>query len=151
MQIEAEVAVIFDFGEFSSRTVGMRWPKFTPTQRRNFTDAFAALLKATYLDRIDGYNGEQIVYVGERVSAGGTRVEVRTTLRMKDNKVIPVAYRMLPKAGTWVVYDVVIENISLVMYYRTQFEQLLLHGSPEALTARVLEKAQTIRESIDAL
>jgi phospholipid transport system substrate-binding protein len=57
---------------------------------------------------------------------------------------------MLPKDGRWVVYDVIIENISLVMNYRTQFQELLLKGSPEALIARILEQARKTRESIDA-
>ena len=150
MRIEAEVAGIFDFTEFSSRTVGQRWSSFTPEQRASFTDAFASLLKATYLDRVDGYSGEKVAYLGEQVSAKGDRVEVRTTLTMKDNKVVPLNYRMLPKDGNWVVYDVIIENISLVMNYRTQFQELLLKGSPEALTARILDQARKTRESIDA-
>ena len=150
MRIEAEVAAIFDFNEFSSRTVGARWTGFTPEQRASFNSAFADLLKVTYLDRIDGYNGEQINYVGETVSAKGDRVEVRTTLRMKDGKLIPVSYRMLPKNGIWAVYDVIIENISLIMNYRTQFAELLLKESPEALITRIAEKARKLRENIDA-
>ena len=150
MKIEEEVARIFDFTEFSSRTVGPRWNSFTDEQRRNFVEAFASLLKATYLDRVDGYNGEKVAYLGEQVSARGDRVEVRTTLNMKGNKIVPVNYRMLPKNGAWVVYDVIIENISLVMNYRTQFQEFLLKGSPEALIARILEQAKKTRESVDA-
>ena len=150
MKIEEEVASFFDFAEFSSRTVGPRWNSFTPEQRRDFIEAFKSLLKATYLDRVDGYSGEKVSYLGEQVSSKGDRVEVRTTLSMKGNKVMPVNYRMLPKDGYWVVYDVIIENISLVMNYRTQFQQLLLKDSPEALIARILDQAQKTRESIDA-
>jgi len=150
MKIEEEVAKIFDFAEFSSRTVGPRWNSFTTEQRRNFTEAFASLLKATYLDRVDGYNGEKVAYLGEQVSAKGDRVEVRTTLSMKGNKIVPVHYRMLPKDGGWVVYDVIIENISLVMNYRTQFQELLLKGSPETLMARIQDQARKTRENIDA-
>jgi phospholipid transport system substrate-binding protein len=150
MKIEEEVAKIFDFTEFSSRTVGPRWNTITPEQRRSFTEAFASLLKATYLDRIDGYNGERMEYLGEQLSSKGDRVEVRTTLSMKDNKVVPVNYRMLPKDGNWVVYDVIIENISLVMNYRAQFQELLLKDSPEALMTRILDQARKMRESIDA-
>jgi phospholipid transport system substrate-binding protein len=149
-QIEGEVAKIFDFVEFSSRTVGPRWNSFTPEQRQKFIEAFASLLKATYLDRVDGYDGEKVAYIGEQVSTKGDRVEVRTTLSMKGNKTVPVNYRMLPKDGNWVVYDVIIENISLVMNYRTQFQELLLKDSPEALTARILEQARKTRESADA-
>ena len=149
MKIEEEVAKIFDFAEFSSRTVGPRWNSFTPEQRQKFVEAFASLLKATYLDRVNGYSGEKVAYLGEQVSAKGDRVEVRTTLSMKDNKPVPVNYRMLPKDGAWVVYDVIIENISLVMNYRTQFQELLLKNSPEALIARIFEQAHKTRESMD--
>ena len=150
MLIETEVAGVFDFTEFSSRTVGPRWNAFTPEQRRNFSAAFESLLKATYLHRIDGYSGEKVAFLGEQVAAKGDRVEVRTTLNMKDNKLVPVNYRMLPKDGAWVVYDVIIENISLVANYRAQFQELLLKGSPEALIERILEQAKSAREGVDA-
>ena len=149
-KIEAVVAEIFDFEEFSLRTIGPRWQQFTPEQKKQFEKAFAALLKATYLDRVDGYGGEQVQYLGEQLSTKGDKVELRTTLSMKNGKTIPVFYRMLVKNGIWVVYDVIIENISLVMNYRTQFQELLLKASPEELTARILERAQKTRESIDA-
>ena len=68
-QIEDEVLHIFDFNEFSSRTVGPRWRSFTPEQKKAFSDAFADLLINTYLNKIDGYNGEQVLYTGEVSSA----------------------------------------------------------------------------------
>jgi len=150
MKIEKEIATIFDFTEFTSRAVGSRWNSFTPDQRRNFVEAFMSLLKATYLDRIDAYGGEKVSYIGEQVGAQGDRVEVRTTLKMKDNTILPVNYRMLLKDGNWVVYDVIIENISLVMNYRAQFQELLIKDSPESLIARIHEQARRLRESIDA-
>jgi len=149
-RVEKEVAAVFDFTEFTSRAVGTRWNSFTPDQRRNFVEAFAGLLKATYLDRVDGFGGEQVNYAGEQVASKGDRVEVRTTLKMKDNTLLPVNYRMLLKDGNWVVYDVVIENISLVMNYRAQFQELLIKESPESVIASILEKARRLRESIDS-
>jgi phospholipid transport system substrate-binding protein len=148
-RIEVEIAKIFDFTEFSSRTVGQRWNSFTPEQRQKFVGAFESLLKATYLDRIDGYGGEQVSFLGEQVSTKGDRVEVQTSLTMKDKKLLPMSYRMLFKGGVWVVYDVIIENISLVMNYRSQFQELLLKDSPESLSARILEQARKLRESTD--
>lgn len=145
-QIEDEVLHIFDFKEFSSRTVGPRWSTFTPAQQQQFSDAFAELLLNTYLSKIDGYNGEQVVYTGEVSSPKGDRTEVRTIITMKDSKKVPVAYRMLPKDGTWFVYDVLIENISLVKNYRTQFQDILNSGSPDQLIARVKAKAQEVRQ-----
>jgi phospholipid transport system substrate-binding protein len=149
-KVEKEVAAIFDFTEFTARAVGPRWHSFTPEQRRDFSAAFANLLKATYLDRVDGYGGERVNYLGEQVTAQGDRVEVRTTLTMRDTTVLPVNYRMLLKEGNWVVYDVIIENISLVLNYRAQFQELLNKESPELLTTRVLEQARRLQESTDA-
>ncbi|QCC84965.1 ABC transporter substrate-binding protein [Desulfovibrio desulfuricans] len=145
-QIEDEVLHIFDFKEFSSRTVGPRWSTFSPKQQQQFSDAFAELLMNTYLSKIDGYNGEQVVYTGEVTSPKGDRSEVRTIITMKDSKKVPVAYRMLPKDGTWFVYDVLIENISLVKNYRTQFQDILNNGNPDQLIARVKAKAQEVRQ-----
>ena len=145
-QIEDEVLHIFDFGEFSSRTVGPRWHTFTPAQKKAFSDAFADLLISTYVNKIDGYNGEQVLYTGEVASAKGDRVEVRSVITMRDGKKVPVAYRMLPKNGKWMVYDVLIENISLVKNYRTQFQDILNTDSPENLIARIKAKAVEVQQ-----
>lgn len=145
-RIEDEVLHIFDFKEFSSRTVGPRWRGFTPQQQKEFSDAFADLLISTYVNKIDGYNGEQVVYAGEVSSAAGDRTEVRTVITMKDGKKVPVSYRMLPKDGLWRVYDVLIENISLVKNYRTQFQDILNSASPDQLIARVRAKAREVRQ-----
>lgn len=143
-QIENEVHAVFDFGEFSSRTVGPRWRTFSQAQKQNFENAFADLLLNTYLSKVTGYNGETVAYTGETASPDGDKVEVRTVITMKDSKKTPVSYRMLYKNGKWVVYDVIIENISLVKNYRTQFQDILNSASPEDLTARVLAKAREV-------
>lgn len=143
-QIEDEVYNTFDFGEFSSRTVGPRWKTFNDAQKKAFSDAFADLLLNTYLNRITGYNGETVSYTGETVSPGGDKVEVRTQISMKDGKKIPVSYRMLNKNGKWRVYDVIIENISLVKNYRTQFQDILNTATPEELISRVKAKVAEI-------
>lgn len=127
-KVEEEIRQIFDFREFSARTVGVNWPSFTPDQQDRFADAFASLLRATYLEKFDGYNGEQVLFTGELVSGKGDKVEVQTTVVVKD-KQVPVAYRMLQnRQQHWVVYDVIIEGVSMVKNYRTQFQDLLEIG-----------------------
>lgn len=143
-QIEDEVRHIFNFTEFSSRTAGPRWKTFSENQKKEFSDAFADLLLNTYLNRITGYNGETMTYSGETVSPNGDRVGVKTVLALRDGKKIPVEYRMLEKNGRWYVYDVIIENISLVKNYRTQFQDILNTATPDQLIARVREKAAQI-------
>ena len=112
--------------------------------------AFAELLLCTYLGKIDGYNGEKVAFVRERANQAGDRVEQQTLLTMKDGKKIPVDYRMLPKNGGWCVYDVVVEGVSLVKNYRTQFQDILQTSSPDELTARVKTKALEARNAGNA-
>lgn len=146
-KIENEVRKVFDFSEFSLRTVGANWKTFTATQKEKFNDAFANLLLATYLDKIDGYNGEKVVYKGEIISSQGDRAEVQTMLDLSDGRDIPILYRMMLKSNTWVVYDVLIENISLIKNYRAQFQDLLMKNNPEELTQRVEARAKELRAS----
>lgn len=143
-KIENEVFQVFDFGEFSSRTVGPRWKSFSPEQKKQFSDAFAQLLLNTYLNRVKGYNGETISWLGSTSARDGQKVEVKTEISMKDGKKTPVSYRMLLKNGKWYVYDVIIENISLVKNYRTQFQSILNTASPEELTAKVRARATEV-------
>lgn len=146
-RVEGIVRGIFDAREFSLRTVGPRWKTFTPQQQEKFAAAFTDLLIATYVGKIDGYNGEQVQYLGETASSDGGKVEISTALRMKDGKIVPVSYRMLQKDGSWCVYDVLVENLSLVKNYRTQFQDILVSAAPDDLIARVAEKARQARES----
>ena len=141
-KIEKLVESIFDFGEFSARTVGGGWAGFSADQQRRFNEAFARLLLATYLDKIDGYNGERIEYNKETISQKGNRAEVATTVTLSDGKPVPVTYRMMEKNGRWVVYDVIIENVSLIKNYRSQFKDILAKGTPDELIARVSERAE---------
>jgi phospholipid transport system substrate-binding protein len=143
-QIEEEVLHVFDFIEFSSRAVGQRWRVFTEEQQKRFSDVFAELLIFTYVHKIDGYNGEQVAYIGE--AAFGDKVEVRTIVTMKDGKKVPVSYRMLLKDGAWRVYDVFIENISLVKNYRAQFQDILNKETPDRLIERIGGKAREARQ-----
>ncbi len=145
-KIKKDVYAIFDFEAFSMRTVGPHWRNFNATQKKAFSEAFAELLFATYLDSIDNYNGETIIYTGQRANNAGTRVEISSIVTIGNNQKIPMAYRMLPKNGKWYIYDVLIENMSLVKNFRSQFANILTSDSPEELIARVKERAQVVRE-----
>lgn len=146
-QVEDIVRNIFDFGAFSSRTVGPAWRRFSPEEKERFVAAFSDLLFNTYLSKVTGYNGEVVEYTGEKSSPDGKRVEIMTLIQMKDGRKIPVAYRMLPAQGGWKVYDVIIENVSLVKNYNTQFQSILNSGSPDQLIGLVRDKARQMREN----
>lgn len=144
-EVETRIRKIFDFSEFSARTVGRNWPNFTEDQKKRFDNAFADLLLATYLDKVEGYNGEKIAYLSEVFSQKGDRAEVKTIVTLADKKAVPVDYRMMLKNDHFVVYDVIIENVSLIKNYRSQFSEVLDKGSPDALIERVESRVKELR------
>ena len=143
-QIEDHIKTIFDFTEFSARTVGPKWQSFTPEQKSRFEEAFASLLRATYIEKLEGYSGEKVEFTNEILGSKGDRAEVQSTLQMKD-KSIPVAYRLLEKNNEWKIYDVRIENVSLIETYRGQLKDILRKGSAEDLIKTVEEKALQVK------
>ncbi|MDR2801378.1 MAG: ABC transporter substrate-binding protein [Desulfovibrio sp.] len=141
--IEKIIKELFNFPELSMRAVGPKWRSFTPEQQKNFLDAFDDLLRSRYLDRLEGYSGERVAYTGETTNARGDRMEIRTEVTVGD-KIVPVAYRML-KNGRWTVYDIVIEGVSMVQNYRSQFQAVLDKGDAEELIRLVRKKAEEAR------
>ena len=144
-KVEAEVLQLFDFNEFSTRTVGPSWRKFTPEQKEAFKTAFTDLLRNTYIDTLDEYDGQKVRFTGEVVANNGKRVEVQMEF-LTSKQAYPVAFRMLEKNGRWVVYDVLIEGISMIKNYRDQFRDILAKGDPQALIERVQAKAVEQKE-----
>lgn len=140
-KVETEVLQLFDFEEFSTRTVGPTWRKFTPEQKEAFKTAFTELLRNTYIDTLDEYNGEKVRFTGEVSANNGKRVEVQMEF-LASKQAHPVAFRMLEKKGRWVVYDVLIEGISMIKNYRDQFRDILSKGDPQTLIERVQSKAE---------
>lgn len=143
-RVEKIINGIFDPAELSLRTVGPSWSTLSDDQKARFAEAFEDLLRETYLEKLAGYDGEKVIYQGETTSSKGDKVEVSTIVDIKD-KPVPVAYRMLNKNGRWVVYDVIIEGVSMVQNYRTQFQDLLASGDIESLIKRITAKAAELK------
>ena len=142
-RVEGIIRGLFSFQELSMRTVGPEWKNFSPDQKSRFSAAFETLLRETYLEKLDGYNGEQVTYSGE-LDLGKNRVEIQTSVNIR-NKPVPVSYRMIQK-GNWVVYDVVIEGVSMVANYRSQFQSVLARDGAEKLIELVRVKADEARK-----
>ena len=143
-RVENIILGFFDFNELSARAVGQHWKNLTEDQKVRFVTEFTSLLRESYLEKFDGYNGETVNYLNEAASTDGKRVEIRTEVTIRG-KVVPVAYRLLHKAQ-WVVYDVVIEGVSMVQNYRSQFQNMMKNGDTEKLIATVAQKALDLRE-----
>lgn len=145
-EIEDEIRTIFDDLGFAMRTVGPKWRTFSSEQRETFADAFSGLLRATYLNSLNGYDGQTIEYTGERYNNKKDKVEIQSVLMLKDKVAVPIFYRMSEENGKWLVYDVVVEGISLVKNYRSQFAELLQRGTPEELIAQINAKAAELQK-----
>jgi phospholipid transport system substrate-binding protein len=131
---------MFDEMEFSRRTLTRNWNKFTPEQRKEFVDLFEQVLEKTYLDRILEYSNEKIVFYKETMIAED-KAEIQSKV-ITSSKEVPIYYRMILKNGKWKVYDVVVENVSLVQNYRTQFNEILAGSTPEQLLDTLRKKVK---------
>lgn len=130
----------FDWRELSKRAVGEAWPKYTPKQQDDFVVSFSELLQKTYILKLEKYNNEKVAYVKEQVE--GNQAFINTMVQLKD-KSIPINYVMI-KRSQWMVYDVVVEGVSLVKNYRSQFAKVLSKESPEALLQRIKDKIKAL-------
>ena len=130
---------VFDWTELSRRTLGRNWKKFSPEQKKEFTQLFSRLLEGVYADRLLAYTNEKVVFEKETELKKG-RVEIASHIRLADGTKIPLNYRAIQKDGNWKVYDVVIEGVSMVKNYRGQFKELLSKGSPADLIETLKKK-----------
>lgn len=138
-QIGEVIDTIFDFKELSRRTLGREWKKMTAEQQKEFVQLFRKLLQGVYADRLLAYSDQKIIFDKETMLKKG-RAEVQSYLQTSDGKKIPLFYRLTDKSGSWKVYDVIIEGVSMVKNYRTQFRQILAKNSPEKLLEILRDK-----------
>ena len=137
-KIRAIAQKMFDFTELSKRTLAQNWGKFSPEQQKEFIDLYTSLLEDTYADKIMAYTDEKIVFTNE-VTLTEKTVEVRSTVLRKTSEV-PINYRVILKDDGWRVYDVVIEGVSLINNYRTQFREILTNRPPATLLESIRKK-----------
>lgn len=132
---------IFDFNELSRRTLGRGWKKMSSEQQTEFVDLFRKLLQGVYADRLLAYSDQKVIFDKEIMLKKG-RAEVQSYLQTADGKKIPLFYRLTDKSGSWRVYDVIIEGVSMVKNYRTQFRDILAKNSPEKLIEILRDKVE---------
>ena len=136
----------FDFEEMSKRTLATPWAKRTPQEKKEFTDIFTNLLQNSYMTRIEEYTDEEVEYSGEKIDDGFA--VVKTTLRAKDKEGIPIDYKLIKEGDRWSVYDVVIEGVSLVNNYRSQFNRIISADSyPELVKKMKSKEAEILKGS----
>jgi phospholipid transport system substrate-binding protein len=135
--LEEVIASHFDYTEMSKRALAAHWVPLTTSERAEFVELFKSFLSDRYAEKIESYSGEQVAYLSERIE--GNYAEVRTELR--SNKVaIPMDYRLQGKDGTWHAYDLIVDGVSLVKNYRSQFEKIIRSSSYQDLVRLLRER-----------
>jgi phospholipid transport system substrate-binding protein len=137
--IDKEIEPVFDFKELSRRALGRSWKKMSSDQQTEFIELFKKLLQGVYADRLLAYSDQKILFGDEKMLKKGT-AQVESYLQTSDGKKIPLFYRLTNKSGSWKVYDVIIEGVSMVKNYRTQFREILAKDPPEKLLQILRDK-----------
>lgn len=146
-QIEAIAKQRFDFSTMSKLVLKRDWKRFAPTEQKEFVSEFTEYLSASYGTRISRYANEQVVTLGARAEVNND-VTVQTAIKGGQFDGATIDYRMRLLTGKWQVIDVVIEGISLVSNFRSQFADVIAKGGPQELLKRI--KAKNEAAIVDA-
>lgn len=120
---------VFDWQEMARRALAVHWRERTPQEQQEFVRLFRDLVEGTYINRLESAIQEkgEIQYVGEQVD--GSRAAVKTNVVTRRNQQVPIEYRLQKADGRWLIYDVLVEGISLVNNYRSQFNRIITSSS----------------------
>ena len=144
-QIEAQRAQLveviyprFDFTEMAKRSLGRHWAGRTPAEQREFVKLFAALVGRSYADNIESYTSENVLYTRE--SEDQNYAQVDTKIVSENSPPVSINYKLQSVDKVWKVYDLVIEDISVVNNYRSQFDRVIARSSFDELVRAMKEK-----------
>ncbi len=137
-QLRQAISSRFDFAEMARRSLGSQWRRLSPQEQQEFVRLFTDLLERAYVDRIEAYTDEHFAYVRENLDRNYAEVQSRIVTNKREE--FSLNYKTVLVNGEWRVYDVVVENISLVNNYRSQFTRIIANSSYEELVRRMKEK-----------
>jgi phospholipid transport system substrate-binding protein len=128
---------VFDWQEMARRALAVHWRERTPQEQQEFVRLFRDLVEGTYINRLESSIQEkrEIQYVGEQVD--GSRATVKTAVVTRRNQQVPIEYRLQKADGRWLIYDVLVEGISLVNNYRSQFNRIITSSSYNDLVQKM--------------
>jgi phospholipid transport system substrate-binding protein len=129
----------FDFEEMAKRTLARHWRDRTHDERKEFVSIFSDLLESSYITKIEAYTNEKITFDKETLSDDGRTGVVKTTI-ITANANIPIDYKVIQKNNDWFVYDVVIEGVSFISTYRSQYDKIITSQSYAQLVQIMKDK-----------
>ena len=138
LEIRRAAGRLFDFQEMARRTLARHWSDRTAGEREEFVSLFRDLLERSYLSRLENYSGERIVYLGETVD--GEFATVRSKILTGRTSEVALAYRLHLVGSRWAVYDILVEGVSFVGSYRSQFNRIIAKSSYGDLVRKLRQK-----------
>jgi len=136
----------FSYPEMSRRSLAKHWKERTPEEKNEFTSLFGRLLESSYARKIEGYTDEKIIYIDEKVK--GNVALVKTIIK-KSNDEIPVDYKLTRVGNDWKIYDFIVEGVSMIKNYRTQFRKIIRKTSYQELVKKLKAKVENINNDKD--
>jgi len=144
-QVSGQVQEFLNMKSMSRRTLGSYWDGATEEQRQRFSDLFVKILEGTYLNQIDDYSAGTVQYLKQRVK--DDKAIVDTVIVSKELE-IPVQYKMIYEEGSWQIFDLVIEGVSLVKNYRSSYGEIIRQEGYDGLLALMGEKVQAMESAM---
>lgn len=142
------VAGTFDFTEMAKSALGYHWKQLTPAQQQEFTNAFVAFIEDSYLSKINDYRGQQVSFL-RSTNDGPQYAQVSTDIIQPGGKdSIHVNYRLLQEGGTWKIYDVTVDAISIIANYRNQFNRVMNNSGYDTLIGDLKRKQAALAASL---
>ncbi len=142
--LKKTISVIFDYSEMAKRSLGKHWVVRTPAEKKQFAELFATLLENSYAGKIESYNNEKIVYLKELLEDDGHAI-VKSKVVTANRDEFSLDYHLAKQNGKWMVYDVVIEGVSLVSNYRSQFNKIITASGYEKLVKKLQSKNEELK------
>ena len=137
----------FNFLEMGKRSLGSkRWKERSPEERKIFIDVFGKLLENSYANKLESYHDEKINYVDEIVK--GKYAMVKTEV-IRKNGTVNVDYKLIRGGGEWRVYDIVVEGVSMIKNYRSQFARIIHQDSFDTLMEKLNAKVDKLEDGQD--
>lgn len=138
-RIRSQIRDRFDFTEMAKRSLARHWKQRSPEEQEEFVKIFSDLLENSYIGKIEAYTDEKVTYDKDEIKGDGKYGVVNTTIVTKDVN-IPIDYKVISRDDKWWVYDVVIEGVSFISTYRSQYDKVIARDSYAKLIEQMKSK-----------